>query len=345
MLLRGVREVAAKTSPGQPHNVSERAFDSARATSDEYSDLPAARQIARELGIPWAEVLILAHAPTNEQSKKLARKAQEPMPKDWLTPARIKYALRLIAERLGVDTLSRLAYDAERDMLQAADEADWMHGRRLHLPSASTLSRAAGGWDAALHIAGLEAYVPPRPTVHQVVVSQLEVMDRFYDHYGEQPTHKALRDFARGNKIPMSGEGGRKWSEAVAEWRQSRIDRGLGQPRVVGRRGRRDAQGRPITPPDFGQDVGAAKPGEFLYQGKWHDEELCVGWLARYLATVPTRRTTRFAGSGGPTARTYEAWAAQTPGAPMPKFFIQHGGWSAVLRKAQERVAGRPRRS
>jgi hypothetical protein len=259
----------------------------------------------------------------------LASRTRQQMPKGWLTPARIRYALQLVAGRLGVDTLSGLAYDAERGVLLREDTRDWLHGRRLRLPSANTIRLAAGGWNAALQAAGLKAHAPPLPTVRQVVVSRLDVMDRFHDHYGEQPSHKALEDFARGNKIAMSSEGQRKWSETVAEWRQSRVDRGLGEPRVVDYRRLRDANGRPVKAPDYSADVGAARPGEFLRKGAWAGEDLCVGWVARYLATL--------AGGEASTERGYEAWVRENPGAPYASRFRQHGGWDAVRRKAQEK--------
>lgn len=328
-----MREVAALANPAAPRTVSQRAFDRARVGSAEHAHLPAARQIARELKLPWSGVLAVAHAPANQRGKVLATKTREQMPKGWLTPARIKRALRLVAGRLGVDTLSRIAYDVERGVVLKADARDWLHGRRQRLPSANAISVAAGGWNAALRAAGLKAHAPAPPTIHQVIVTRVEVMDRFHDHYKEQPSHKALEDFARANKIPMSSESGRKWSETVAEWRQSRIDRGLGEPRVVDYRRRRDANGRPMKAPDYGANVGAAKPGEHPYHGKWEDEELCAEWVARYLATLT--------GGEASTEHGYEAWVRQNPGAPHSSAFRQHGGWDKVRGKATERPDAR----
>jgi hypothetical protein len=123
-LLREVGEVAARASPAEPQVVSQRAFDRARDNSAEHANLPAARQIARELKLPWPQVLAVAHAPENERGKVLASRTRQQMPKGWLTPARIRYALQLVAGRLGVDTLSGLAYDAERGVLLREDTRD-----------------------------------------------------------------------------------------------------------------------------------------------------------------------------------------------------------------------------
>jgi hypothetical protein len=324
MLLREVSEVAARANPAEPQAVSQRAFDRARASSPEHADLPAARQIAAELGLPWPAVLAVAHAPGDKQSNLFARKTRgASAPAGWLTDARIKYALRLVAGRLGPDTLTKDTYNAERAVLRAADARDWMHGGRLRLPSARAIQLAAGAWDAALRLAGLKASEQTH-TIHQTILSRVEVMDRFYHHYHEQPSHKALKDFAHGNKIPMSGEDDRPWSETVAEWRQRRSERGLPEPRIVKRR-----LGPRVKAPDYSKDVGAAKPGEYLYRGKWADENLCVEWVTQYLASVGGRPS---------TAQDYETWARQRPGAPGYSRFVQHGGWEAIRRKAHERL-------
>jgi hypothetical protein len=337
MLLREVGEVAALASPANPEAVSQRAFDRARAASAAHASLPAARQIARELKLKWPEVLEVAHTPDSKRSYLLVSKTRgKTQPKGWLTSARIRYALRLVAGRLGVDSLTKVAYDEERDKLHAADARDYLHGGRLRLPSANAISRAArpslvagASWRAALRIAGLKTHSRKKRTAHQKIVSRAEVMDRFYDEYGEQPATNAVRDFVRGNGIPMSDEGGQKWSETIKLWRQSRIDRGLGEPRVIDYRSRRDANGRILKAPDFSKDVGAAKPDEYPNQGKWNNEDLCVAWVAYYLANLP---------EGKATARHYDAWALKNPGAPLLSRFTRHGGWSAVQHKAEEHI-------
>jgi hypothetical protein len=215
VLLAGVREVSAVAKPTDPLAVSQRAFDRARANSAAHADLPAARQIAKELKLNWPEALAVAHSPENEQNKLLALKTKDYYsPVGWLTDARIKYALRLVAGRLGVDKLTKGEYDAERVALLNADARDWLHGRRLRLPSANAILLAANSWDAAVVLAGLKAFVRSH-TIHQVILSPVEVVDRFYEHYGEQPSRKALRAFARGNKLPMSGEGGRPFGRTL----------------------------------------------------------------------------------------------------------------------------------
>jgi hypothetical protein len=220
------------------------------------------------------------------------------------------------------------AYDSERDALLAADARDWLHGRRLRLPDAEAIRLAVGDWDVALTLAGLATDVRPLRTVKQTVVSRLDVMDRFYDHYGEQPTKRALEAFARGNRIPMSDEGKRPWSETVSAWRQRRRERGLPDPRVTQRKG-----GRGVKAPDYSVDVGAAQTGEQSHRGKWSDEAACVAWVARYLASLAPRERS--------TQDGYRRWASEHSEAPSPSRFAQHGGWEAVRREAITRNAQR----
>lgn len=326
-VLHSVREVAALAKPDQPTAASQRAFDATaqrlRTSSVDRGRLPAARQIAAELRLPWRDVLALAHEPDERQAHAVGLRCREWMPRGWLTTERIRFALRLVAGRCGVATLTMGAYDAEHDALLAEDGRDWLHGRRLRLPDAEAIRLATDGWDAALRLAGLEAGARPPREVRQVILSRLDVMDRFHDHYGEQPTKRALEAFARGNHVPMSDENKRPWSETVKEWRQRRRERGLPEPRATTRRG-----GRGVKAPDYSANVSAARPGEQPHRGKWADAEACSEWVGRYLATLgPNKRSTQDG---------YRRWASQHPGAPSPSRFAQHGGWEAMRRAAAE---------
>jgi hypothetical protein len=325
LLLRGVRAVVLLANPSDPRAVSQRAFDDARQWSD-YTDLPVARQIARELGLSWRDVIALAREPEARQAHGLGLRSREWSPRDWLTAERIMFALRLVAGRRRARTLTMGAYDAERGVLLAADARDWRHGRRLRLPDAEAIRVAAGGWDAALRLAGLEVGSRPAQGIRQVIPSRLDVMDRFHDYHGEQPTKRALEAFARGNGIPMSDENKRAWSETVKGWRQRRRERGLADARAPERKG-----GRGVRAPDYSANVGAARPGEQPHRGKWSDEADCVAWVARYVASLPAGERS--------TQDGYRCWAGQHPGAPNASRLAQHGGWEAVRRKALARNA------
>jgi hypothetical protein len=328
-LLKAVREIAALADPDKQTSASQHEFDAAarrlRTSSVDRGRLPAARQVARELGLPWRDVLALAHEPDVRQAHALGLRSRKWAPEGWLTMERVRFALRLVAGRRQVGTLTMGAYDSERDALLAADARDWLHGRRLRLPDAEAIRLASGGWDAALRLAGLEACARSPREIRQVILPRLDVMDRFCDHYGEQPTKRALEAFARGNSIPMSDENKRPWSETVAEWRQRRRERGLPDPRVTQRKG-----GRGAKAPNYSANVGAARPHERPHRGKWSDEEACVEWVARYLANLPPRERSTQAG--------YRRWASQHPNAPSASRFAQHGGWEAVRRAAEAKA-------
>jgi hypothetical protein len=251
---------------------------------------------------------------------------RDALPTDSVTDERVAFALRLVAGRLGVATLTTGAYEAERLVLLAEDRHDWLHGRRLRLPSAAAIRLAAGGWDGALALAELATDARPPQAIKQTIISRLDVMDRFHDYYAEQPTQRALLAFARGNGIPMSDENKRPWSETVAEWRQRRRECGLPEPRAAQRRG-----GRGMKAPDYSADVGAARPGENPHRGKWRDEAACVAWVARYLASLPAGERSTRAG--------YGRWASQRPGAPSASRLAQHGGWDTVRLAALARIA------
>ncbi len=337
-LLRGVREVAVLAKPDTPAATSQRAFDAAARRAGSMSGidlgrLPAARQIAAELGLPWRDVVALAHEPSARQAHALGLRCREWMPKGWLTAERVRFALRLVAGRRGAVTLTMGAYDAERDALLAQDCRDWLHGRRLRLPDAEAIRLAAGGWDVALALAGLEAGARPSREIRQLILSRLDVMDRFYDYYGEQPAKHALEAFARGNHIPMSAENKRPWSETIKAWRRRRRERGLPEPTPTGSGGRAAARkrGRGAKAPDYSANVGAARTGEQPHRGKWSDADACAAWVARYLASLPKRARS--------TQDGYRRWASEHPGAPGPSRFAQHGGWEAIRREAVARNA------
>ncbi len=336
LVLRGVREVSTVAKPSVPETVSQRAFDDARARSAAHADLPSARRISEQLGLPWREVLEIAHAPEETHGHRLGRKEAAEFSQAWLTREYVAFALRLVARRLNADTLTPGQYRAERDALLRADEKRWLHGRQLLLPNDEQIraamsgspggASAAGTWDAALNLAGLAAneQAPSKPT--QRILTRVEVMERFHDAYGEAPSLLTLAAFARGNNLPMSDEGGRKWTESYAEWEEQRRARGLPEPRVVERRGGR----RDRKPRDYSRNVGAARTGEELHKRRWADADTCTAWIARYLAELgPGQRS---------TVRGYDDWARTQPGAPRASKFGQHGGWEKLRRKAQQNV-------
>jgi hypothetical protein len=162
-LLKGVEAVAAIANPAEPTAVTQRAFDAAREQSAAHDDLPAARQITEKLGLPWAEVLAIAHAPAAEQAALLAAKDREPSSADWLNQKHVVAVLQIVAKRLRTRKLSRDAYSAEREKLLAEDRARSAHGP-LPLPTVHQITRVTGSWGEAQRRAGLSGKrKPARP--------------------------------------------------------------------------------------------------------------------------------------------------------------------------------------
>lgn len=324
-LLQRVREAAVLANPAKPLSVSQRVFDAAaeavrsgRERSADHADLPRAKRIAERLGLSWPDVLVVAHAPAAMQNQLLAVKARKPAA-SWLTEAGVRSALRLAAFRLGSDTLTLAEYRAQRQVLLRADRARWLHGGGLRLPSDEQVIAVAGSWDAALRLAGLQATSERRAERRSDAAPTLiDLLARFHDEYGVQPSARDLRAFARGNGVPYPSARSQRFSAAVGEWRRQRKAEGLPDPIVPTRVG-----GRGHKAPDYSRDVGAARPNE-QRRDKWSRGD-CVAAVGLYLADTAGRRTNQ---------RGYADWAVTRPSAPAMSTIQEHGGWEAVRREA-----------
>jgi hypothetical protein len=155
-LLDAVAEVAALANPTSPRTVSQRAFDAARSRSLFYPGLPRAKNIAKRLKMTWPDVLTVAHAWGDEQSKLLDLKTRGPNAK-WVTRENAASALAVVAKRLNVDSLTQGEYRRERAKILANDAKRWMHGGQLRVPSEEQVVSVHGSWDAALSASGLQS--------------------------------------------------------------------------------------------------------------------------------------------------------------------------------------------
>jgi hypothetical protein len=327
ILLGGVRELSALADPASPETVSQRAFDAAAEAVRSGSEpsathlaLPAARRIAERLGLPWRELVAVAHEPEARQNQLLAVKAREPA-QDWLTADHVAAALGLVARRLGADSVTTGQYRVERASLLAQDRARWLHGHWLLLPDDEQVIACAGSWDAALSLAGLKAKSERGPSQQPAAPLLVDLLERFHDEYGFQPSARDLRAFARGNGVPYPSERTQRLSAAAAEWIASRHTRGLPEPNIVKRVG-----GRGKRAPDYSADVGAARAGE-QRRRKWTRASSAAA-VACYLAQLRSVERS--------TERGYSDWAAAQPCGTVPAIAtIQAlGGWEATRRAA-----------
>ncbi len=320
MLLNGVREVTVRVNPTKPTVATQRAFDAERENSSVHAHLPAARRITEILRLPWRDVLAVAHAPESRQAQFLGTKTRAQSVADWLTAGHVVTTLQLVAARLGADSLTTSEYRGERAKLLAEDRARWRNGRCLLLPDDEQVIAVAGSWDAALRLAGLKT-TAERRSVRAERAALVDLMERFHDHYGVQPSLRNLRAFALGNGIPYPMRK-QPFGVTIAEWVASRRDRGLSEPRVVKRIG-----GRGHKSPDYSADVGAARAGERRLT-KWTRAD-CTAAVARYLAQLPNGKRS--------TERGYSDWAATQPSGTTPAIsrILALDGWEVTRREAQ----------
>jgi hypothetical protein len=325
ILLQGVREVSELAKPASPVDASQRAFDKARAHSRRFKDLPAARNIAAQLDLPWRELLRLAHEPIADHSHHLGRKQQEPAMQEWLTHEYVGFVLKFVARRLNSKTLTPRQYTLEREKVLKADRAGWLHGRQLLLPNEVQIRDAAGSWDKALALAGLA----PRPGRGdqwrgKLGVPTVELLELCYQAHGTQASADELKRFARANDIrylqPHSQDKPQRFSECVADWKVKRKAKGLPVP-----------DGLPpwSERPDYTRDMGISLPGQ-KREAKWGNVEDCIAYVVRYLEQLPPGKHS--------TQKDYNAWAAAQDGAPDTSRFDQHGSWGSVRSRAQERL-------
>jgi hypothetical protein len=330
VLLAGVREVSALASPANPQAVTQRAFDAERERSPNHAHLPPARRITERLGLSWRDVLTVAYAPEKEQTKLLSLKDKAPSSADWLSEGHVAAVLQLAAARLDADTVSTNEYRVEREKVLAEDHARWLHGRDLLLPTAEQIVHAAGSWDEALCLAELrpsrnvgqkrkKPNAPPLP----------DLMERFYEAHGVQPTRPALQEWARASNIPYPSPKGRPnaFRKAREEWVERRRAAGEPDPKLPPH-----GKGRPMAVrPDYSANKGAPLPGE-RRRDRW-DKESCVAAVARYVAQLPPRER------AGSTSRGYRAWAAEQEHAPtMTTIRERCKSWEATRRAALKRT-------
>jgi hypothetical protein len=330
-LLQGVREVAAIVSPAEPEAITQRAFDAERERSPSHADLPPARRITERLGLGWREVLAVAHEPEEDQNKLLALKDKAPSSASWLSEKHIAAVLQLVAGRLGADTVSSSEYQVEREKVLAEARARWLHGRNLLLPTERQITYAAGSWDEALRFAGLRDQRKPGATRKKTNAPRLvDLMERFYEAHGVEPTRPTLQEWASASGIPYpspQGQGRNAFRNAKKAWIERRREDGLPEPKPPSH-----ARGRSTAWPDYSTKKGKPLPGE-RRRDHW-DRDSCVAAVARYIAQLPPGKRSRS------SSRGYRAWAVEQEHAPVMTTIRYHcKSWEKARRAALAQVS------
>jgi hypothetical protein len=288
--------------------------------------------------MPWREALRVAHEDPTPQSRQLgANEAEEN--RDWLTTEHVAYVLRVVALRLDADSLTEEQYEAERENLLAEAEARHLHEHRLRLPKAAQIrisirtelygtrnvgTPQVGTWNRALELAGLK---PPRPPQGEDVPTQpllpLDLLDRYYDAHGAEPTPGRLWRFAGENELPYAVIRGKEvWSRVIQKWRKEREARGLPAPKPP----------KPVTEGENSLTmlrVGGVK--DRGRRGSWNDQDKCLKIIIKYLEQLPPGSRATFNG--------YKTWAKQQSfRTPYLSALDKHGGWSKMRDLAHQQM-------
>lgn len=333
--------------PRRPHLVSQRVFDAAAKQHERHADLSSARVIARRLGKPWREVLTLAHSSSKQHATSLSG-GRGTNAQPWLTPEYIAYALKLIAHRLGVQTLSQSQYEAERETLLKEHKRQHPRSSRSRLPTVvqicaytqrelygttSAGTSRAGSWLRALELTGLAPNRKPARRKTRTTSVPMELLEQYYATHGVEPTPARLATFAHEQGITHAVIRNKEvWSKALKAWYVDRERRGL------------PATFEP-SPPTLAEQRFAAlsfrETGMFPTT-RWADKEKCVLVVIRYLRQIPKGEYA--------TVDGYQRWAKKQHSATPPLGALErHGGWDTIrvlahqqMMKATTKAAAKP---
>jgi hypothetical protein len=182
--------------------------------------MPPARRLAERIGLPWPSLVEIACEPTGRREQRFALRHYRQRP-DWLTEDYAVFALRLVARRLGAETVTRSAYNAEAERVLA-------HGRgaaALALPNADQIVTLLRGWTRALRLARLAPVSKSSPGGERAP-SIIELLDLCFEAHGTQPTVSELEVFARAKNLPH-GRRDKPWQDYLDDWKAARRERVL----------------------------------------------------------------------------------------------------------------------
>lgn len=280
-LVSVVAVVARTIEPKAPEKVSQRHYDTARGVAG-HPDAPTAKQTAARLGMPWKEVLALALDPTRSVDSVLGKKeGEEDQP--WLTSEDVRAALRIVARRLGKQTLKPVEYREERRLMLGRARRSYQHRAELSLPTEGQIERITGSWDEALEIAGLKSRPLSGGGTGVPIVAVLEL---FLETFGYLPGVSQLEGFARVQGVPLvKRERGKPYADYIAELTVERAEWGKWTPAkpLSGAKPKLDAPVPGLTA------LLTRFPDAQKRRKRWTPEE-CIEALARLLTEWPNDR-------------------------------------------------------
>lgn len=226
-LLVVVRAVARRANPTHPEKATQKAFDAARSRAG-YPDCPKAQHIAQRFNRSWGQSLELAFDPVG--AIQSIDKKDETVERELLTRGEITNALKLVAEELEQDHLSRAKYDQERNRILGESERGWAHGGGASqiLPSSAAITQKMKTWEQALDLAGLTASPPERTEVYP----NENALDDFIADYGWAPTRKMLVAYQHRRGLSVRDFDG-DWTPWVRQQLRSGLASRHGQVEIV----------------------------------------------------------------------------------------------------------------
>lgn len=209
-LLETVRAIVLTVDPDWPEDVTRTRYDRARKTSD-WPEAPSAQALERRWKITWEQLLRVLFSEETDAEISILRRTMK-VRRAGLTLDDAVYALRLVALRLGVKTLTAAQYDAEVEAIEreggtTSSSAVHAHSETERLPRSADIERALreegrGGWTVALEAAGL---APTRPRSSTKVLSAEEGVHAFLSEIGCLPwSRPALHRYTRAKGLPIT---------------------------------------------------------------------------------------------------------------------------------------------
>lgn len=318
-----VRAVAVACRPDDPTAMTQAEFDAGRALVAEHAQAPTARRICTRLNMTWRDMLDMLFDPSRDPARTMGR-AQGSAADHDLDPRQVADALLLAASRLYARTIRPHEYvRVRRDLLEEA-RRKYRHGTPVRLPTVGQIEHAAGGWDAALALAGLDervhVFTAPSPVSYDTAI------ERFLETQGAMPTRDRLEAFARAQGFPLARQPQGGHPAAMRRVAVAWTNRGRWAP----------GQPRPGAHPPYDFETpGTAKDGE---RRRLHrrTKEHCVDGVVAYLQALP--------GDQKATQKGYGAWRVGTEH-PAASALGRHGGWTAILAeaRAERRQPPKPR--
>lgn len=302
----------------EPQRVSTRAFDAARESAGQPS-LPAAKNLAELLGMPWPAVKAVALDATRDEVRTYkSRHRRDPRP--WRDADGAVLAVKRVAAALGEDRLAATTYDVFREDSPAAT--------RELLPTSAQIVKLCGSWNEALSQAGLAPSLGGRK---RTALPVIEAIGLFVRSQGRLPRRKELERFSKDPRWAfslqrVSEKSWQQWLNEFERWWVGELDRWMPQ----------GSQSACALVPVDADDI-AELPRVMRAPKGWWNRERVIECVIRYLKQHPGVRSLH--------QRDYGTWAREQSAAGIltaaSSTLTKYGTLEELEREARDRMAKR----